>query len=149
MRETRIRLPLLRRNRVVTIGVQGAVVDGLGRFLLVRHGYRPGWHFPGGGLEPGETAGLALARELVEEAGVIVEAAPRLHGIFSHFEEFPGDHIALFVVTAWKQPEVPEPNFEIEEQRFVRPDDLPEGTTRGTRRRVAEIANGLTRSRAW
>lgn len=142
-------MPLKSRRNKVTLGAQAVVADGERRVLLVRHGYRPGWHFPGGGVERDESVLTALTRELEEEAGVVLTALPRLFGIYSHFDAFPGDHILLYVATGWKQTRVPEPNREIAEWGFFALDALPEGTTAQTRRRCQEVFAGALPSECW
>jgi mutator protein MutT len=55
-----------------------AVVLHQGKVLLVRRKNPPDaglWGFPGGHVEPGETALAAATRELAEETGVIARAA--------------------------------------------------------------------------
>ena len=57
------------------IGV-GAVVVDHGRVLLVRRGREPlkgKWSLPGGLLELGESLSAGVAREVLEETGLIVE----------------------------------------------------------------------------
>ena len=141
--------PWWRLTRGLTLGAQGVVIDGQSRVLLVRHGYRPGWFFPGGGVERGESVETALARELAEETGVTLTAPAKLHGIFSNGEKFPGDHIVLFTVRDWDQPQTPPANMEIAEQGFFSVEDLPRGTDAGTRRRLAEIFDGAGLSEIW
>jgi ADP-ribose pyrophosphatase YjhB (NUDIX family) len=146
---TRALRPWWRLTRGLTLGAQGVVVDARSHVLLVRHGYRPGWFFPGGGVERNETLRIALARELEEETGVIPTGQPVLHGLFSNTDNFPGDHIALFIVREWEQPRVPSANAEIAEHGFFAVDDVPAGTDAGTRRRLAELFNDAELSDKW
>ncbi len=138
-----------RLTRGATLGAQGIVVDESDRVLLVRHGYRPGWHFPGGGIEWRETAESALARELHEEAGVVIKDRPQFHGLFANFTALPSDHIALFIVRSWDRPKIPPPNHEIAESRFFARDAIPNNVTLGTARRLAELFDGAPIEPNW
>ena len=145
--------PLLHRywrlSRGMTLGVRALVIDGEGRILLVRHGYVAGWHLPGGGVERNETVLSALARELEEEARVICTAPPVLHGIFFNARVSRRDHVAVYIVRAFRQDGTPARSREIEECGFFAPSVLPDETTPGTRRRIAEVIDGASLSGEW
>jgi 8-oxo-dGTP diphosphatase len=59
-----------------TVRAVGAVItraDGL--LLLIKRGNEPGrglWSLPGGRIEPGESDAAAVAREVLEETGLVV-----------------------------------------------------------------------------
>ena len=141
--------PIWRARRGITLGAQGAVIDSEGRVLLVRHGYRPGWWFPGGGVEWGETLETALARELKEEVGVSVTGPFELHGVYSNFASFPGDHIVVFVIRNWRRNGEYWKLGEIAEARMFARSELPEQTERGTRARIDEIFDSLPKTALW
>jgi 8-oxo-dGTP diphosphatase len=59
-----------------TVGVGAIIFDATGAVLLIQRGKPPSqgaWSVPGGRLEPGETLAQAVAREVHEETGLIVE----------------------------------------------------------------------------
>src|SRR3954470_24953739 len=128
--------------RGMTLGVRALVIDPQGRVLLVKHSYVTGWHLPGGGVETGETIQDALARELLEEAGVTALEPPVLHGLFFNSRVSRRDHVALFVIRAFRQQGGPRNPREIVDYGFFALDALPPDTTRGTRARLAELLDG-------
>ncbi len=85
--------------------VAAALVDPAGRVLLQRRG--PGkahaglWEFPGGKVEPGETAIAALVREIAEELAVSID--PRDLS-WCAVARLPGERheIALYVCRRWQ-----------------------------------------------
>lgn len=137
-----------RRTRGMTLGVQGLVFNAQGDVCLVRHTYRPGWHFPGGGVERGETLHQALEKELREEAGIAPTAPPQLVHVYSNAARFRGDHVALFIVREWT-PCDPDHRGEIAETGWFDPAALPPGTARAATARLAEILHGQPVSDHW
>jgi 8-oxo-dGTP pyrophosphatase MutT (NUDIX family) len=135
-------LPLLKlrsRMKGLTLSVRALVLDDAGQLLLIRHSYLPDWHFPGGGVEFGETAAEALRRELAEEGGVALQDEPRLIGLFRNPEWTAGDHVAFFQAGPWT-PCPTQWGVEIEDARFFAPDALPPDAHASVRRRLAERA---------
>ena len=136
-------------TRPMTLGVRGIVLDAASAVLLVRHSYVPGWHLPGGGVEAGETCEAALARELREEANVIVEAPTILHGLFFNAHVSRRDHVAVYVIRRFRVTGERAPDREILEARFFARDALPEEATRATRARLGEIFEEQPLSALW
>jgi len=135
--------------RPMTLGVRGVALDDSGRVLLVKHGYTPGWHFPGGGVEPGETCEHALAREMEEEACVALEGPLALHGLFHNVNMSPRDHVAVYVARHFRVTAERRPDREILAARFFPLDALPDDATRATRARLAEILDRAPLSPTW
>jgi ADP-ribose pyrophosphatase YjhB (NUDIX family) len=139
--------PVLRRifhlywrfARGMTLGVRAVVLDADRRIFLVKHSYVSGWHLPGGGVEVGETFRDALQRELMEEGRIALAGEPRLHGVFLNRHVSRRDHVAVYVVTEYRQDRMPEPNHEIIACGFFEAGKLPPDTTTGTRLRIAEV----------
>ncbi len=149
--------PVLRRifhlywrfSRGMTLGVRGLVLDAQGRVFLVKHSYVSGWHLPGGGVEPGETIRQALERELREEGNIELTDDPLFHALYFNGHGSDRDHVALFIVRAFRQSAPPKPDHEIIAHGFYAPDALPEGTSAATRKRIAEALKNAPVQDRW
>src|SRR5215475_9702261 len=64
------------------VEVVAAIIERDGRVLICRRTAKQShalqWEFPGGKVEPGETAGQAIARELQEELDIRVSGASEI-----------------------------------------------------------------------
>lgn len=148
----RIARPLVfthfRLKRGLTMGVRGLVLDGNGRVLLIEHTYVPGWFLPGGGVERGETAEQALARELVEEVGVRIVGRAKLVSAHSNHAHFPNDHVLIYRIDDWTAGPATQKG-EIARMDWFAVEALPDGVTPGTRRRIEEAFSEAPPSPHW
>lgn len=138
-----------RFSRGMTLGVRGMAIDPEGRVFLIKHSYVPGWHLPGGGVEPGETMLDALRREMNEEGNIDIGAAPDFFAMYFNPRDSSRDHVALYVVRDFNQPSPPQPNAEIVAHGFFSRDQLPPDTTPATRARIAEVMDGADPKERW
>ena len=136
---------LLRKPR--SLGVRTLAINGEDSVLLVRHSYRPGWFLPGGGVHKWETLADAAIRESREEGAIEIESLDGLFGIYANFNRYRCDHVALFVARRWRKIDTRSP--EIAETGFFAMDDLPDGTTKATRRRIEEFVGGRPPAVYW
>jgi 8-oxo-dGTP pyrophosphatase MutT (NUDIX family) len=138
-----------RFQRGLTVGVRGMVLDNEGRVFLIKHSYVDGWHLPGGGVEVGETMLEALRRELMEEGSIELTGDPVLHAIYFNPVYSRRDQVALYVIREYRQRSAPVPDLEIVGHGFFPVTALPEGTTPGTRARLAEVLDGVRAAEVW
>jgi len=132
-----------------TLGVRVIALDEAGRIFLVRHSYVPGFHLPGGGVENGETAEAAAARELAEEGGLTLTMPLELAGFFLNTRHSGRDHVVLYVARQVRQAEARAPDWEIVESGFFPLDALPEDATPSTRARVHEFLTHSPPQEIW
>lgn len=136
-----------RLTRGMVLGVRVVITDREGRIALVRHAYEPGWHFPGGGVERGETAADAARREAREEAGCDPEALT-LIGVFNNERRVPGDHVLLYRASGWTACAF-DAGPEIAERGWFDPAAASQIGSPATRRRLAEIFGGAPADPYW
>ncbi|GHC65488.1 NUDIX domain-containing protein [Limoniibacter endophyticus] len=135
-------------SRPMTLGVRVVVHDReKDALLLVRHTYVGGWHLPGGGVDPGETMVEAARREVLEETGLEIRA---LSLVSTHLNTAASrrDHVLVYLAHDFSgAPRAQQ--AEIAELGFFALTNLPTETTIATRRRIAEIFDGVPGSDHW
>lgn len=135
--------------RGMTLGVRAMLLKD-GQVVLVRHSYVPGWYFPGGGVEVGESVAEALTREVGEEVGAVLTDPAELFGIYRNAHADARDHVALFVCRAWERRKtLTLPNLEIVACELFPLDALPAETSHGTKARLREVLGGEPPSPDW
>jgi ADP-ribose pyrophosphatase YjhB (NUDIX family) len=138
---------LMRRG--LTLGVRAIVRSNDGKFLLVRHTYTPGWHFPGGGVEKGQTTEQALRNELQQETNLKIIGKPVMHGLFYNNSVSKRDHVLAYYCDIQGGLEAKPTSIEISEIGYFSYEDLPLDTDPGTVRRIREISFGDERTEVW
>jgi len=143
-----IRLHILARSVISPsiLGVSGAVFDGEGRVLLVRHSYISGWHLPSGGVGLGEHPDAAMRRELAEEVG-LSRGAVRFAGMYARKVGWVSAPVAFYRVEEGTVNF--RPNLEVRAICYADPSAPPPGTASGTLRRLAELAGRAEPSPYW
>ena len=119
------------------VAVGAIVFDTRGRVLLIERGTPPGvglWTLPGGKLEGAETLAQAVAREVRDETGLVVEVGPLSCVVERMGDDFHFvilDYLARVIGgTLAAAPKVegggftPTPGDDARDARFVLPEDL-------------------------
>lgn len=85
-------------SNIGMVQVVAAIIERRGRILICRRkpeqSHPLKWEFPGGKVEPGETPGQALARELEEELGILGAAGQE---IIRYQHTYPGRDPILLI----------------------------------------------------
>lgn len=146
---TKVYLTLMGLKRRMTLGTRTMLVDG-DKVFLIRHTYVPGWQFPGGGVEPGETLEVAAQREVMEESGYRVTGPMQLFGIYHNTSPVSNrDHVAFFVGREFERAFEFKPNFEIAEAGWFDRSALPQKVTPATSQRIDEYFDNAPRRDVW
>lgn len=146
---SRFYLTIIGIKRRMTLGVRVVLLDG-NRVFLIRHTYLPGWQFPGGGVEPGETAEESAAREVQEETGFTVTGPMELFGLYHNVNPATNrDHVAVYICRDFTAAPTFQRSREIAAGQWFEVDNLPDDVSPATRARLSEIFSSAARRLVW
>lgn len=134
----KIATALWKITKPVTVGVRILLIKNE-KILLVKHTYFASWFLPGGDLKKGETFQQGIESELREELGISVKEL-KLHGVYNNFFEGKNDSIVVFSSTNFSEPTIKDK--EIETFAYFNLQQVPEKTSPGTFKRIAEFLQG-------
>lgn len=129
-----------------SVGASAFVVSA-GKIALVRQSYANGWHFPGGGVDPGEAPAHAALREAREEIGLTECHPPTLFAVYTRKVGMVTNLVLLYRLDAAQV--AFKPNWEIRALRWIDPNDPPSDLGKAVLRRLAEYRGETSPSPYW
>jgi len=141
------------------VGIGGVIIED-GRTLLIRRGSEPlrgEWSIPGGTLELGESLEEGVARELLEETGIVVrvieliEVFDRIYSddgkIAAAFHRKPRFHYVIVDYLCLRIGGEPRAGSDVTDVAFAREDELANFHLTETATRILKKAFAMDRAR--
>lgn len=124
--------------KVTTIGVR-VMVEHNGKVLLIKHSYRKGYHFPGGGVRRAEEFDHAGIREVFEETGLVIDKL-QLVSVYRNFLENKNNCVLIYRAGSVINPqELKADGIEITEAIWIDPQKPPEEASYFTKQALASL----------
>ncbi len=133
--------------RIRSNGARAIVINERGEILLVLHTYIPGWHFPGGGVDKGESPREAIIREVREEAGIIVQEIPSIFDCYYNKIVGVDDIVSLYIIKNFECKSFK--SHEIREAKWFALNQLPMDISNASKRRINEVFYNQKRLEKW
>ena len=130
-----------------TNGVRAVIINDRSEILFVMHTYIPGWHFPGGGVDKGESPREAIIREVREEAGIHVKEAPLIYDCYFHKIAGVDDIVSLYIIKNFECQSFN--SSEILEAKWFSLEQLPNEVSLASKRRIGEIFYNQIKIESW
>ncbi|APJ04718.1 NUDIX domain-containing protein [Silvanigrella aquatica] len=130
-----------------TNGARALIINDQNEILLVFHTYIAGWHFPGGGVDKGESPREAVVREVREEAGIIVKNSPVLFDNYYHTFAGADDIVCLYVIRDFDCQSFQ--SSEIQSVKWFSLKELPLDISKATQRRINEYFYNHKKLEYW